>query len=347
MDITRATSGLLTCLILFASPPADAEQIDFRKVDSWGYQLQNVQPRIVADDGFDVLVVDYSRNGQQATALTPEDVAALRKRPGQPDRIILSYLSIGEAEDYRYYWNPSWVEPNASPPARKVIGFAGSPDGKSVGVATYETPLSRRSAASPDWLAEENPEWRGNFLVKYWDPAWQAIIMGSPDAYLDRIIAAGFDGVYLDKIDANDNWEKTRPTAEREMVAFVKRIAAYGRAKRPGFKIVPQNAEELLKFKDYVATIDAIAKEDLLFGLGKKTDNEGNAPVDVAKSRRLLDKAKQAGKKVLVVEYVSDAEAIKRATKQLQGYGFVPLFAKRELDAAPSKVEAATRPSTR
>jgi cysteinyl-tRNA synthetase len=171
--------------------------------------------------------------------------------------------------------------------------------------------------------------------------------MGSPDAYLDRIIAAGFDGVYLDKIDANDNWEKTRPTAEREMVAFVKRIAAYGRAKRPGFKIVPQNAEELLKFKDYVATIDAIAKEDLLFGLGKKTDNEGNAPVDVAKSRRLLDKAKQAGKKVLVVEYVSDAEAIKRATKQLQGYGFVPLFAKRELDAAPSKVEAATRPSTR
>ncbi len=52
------------------------------------------------------------------------------------------------------------------------------------------------------------------------------------------------------------------------MVEFVKTLAAYASVRHPGFLIVPQNAEELLKHKDYLNTIDAIAKEDLLYGGG-------------------------------------------------------------------------------
>ncbi|MCX5769013.1 MAG: hypothetical protein NTZ09_01885 [Candidatus Hydrogenedentes bacterium] len=33
-------------------------------------------------------------------------------------------------------------------------------------------------------------------------------ILGGPDAYLDRIITAGFDGVYLDIIDAFEYFEE-------------------------------------------------------------------------------------------------------------------------------------------
>jgi len=43
--------------------------------------------------------------------------------------------------------------------------------------------------------------------VRYWDPRWQAVIYGSASAHLDRILAAGFDGVYLDIIDAYQYYE--------------------------------------------------------------------------------------------------------------------------------------------
>ena len=72
-------------------------------------------------------------------------------------RRVLAYLSIGEAEDYRWYWQSGW-EPG-----------------------------------DPDWIVQSDPDWPGNYYVKFWDPAWQNILY----AYLDRILAAGFDGVYL------------------------------------------------------------------------------------------------------------------------------------------------------
>ena len=41
-----------------------------------------------------------------------------------------------------------------------------------------------------------------HFKVKYWRPEWQTILYGSSDACLDKIMAAGFDGAFLDVIDA-------------------------------------------------------------------------------------------------------------------------------------------------
>ncbi|MEQ1713176.1 MAG: endo alpha-1,4 polygalactosaminidase, partial [Hyphomicrobium sp.] len=281
----RALRGALI-LALLASPSvieaqekhsAEPRRIGFSKVDSWAYQLQNLKPSRIPKDAFDVLVVDYSRDGSDAGALDALDVITLRKRPDKLDRIVLSYLSIGEAEDYRFYWKASWLERQESksaPATRRVppsgdtptpiVGKAGPSTPKiekSAGVPDPTIPLAKLSAAAPSWLAEENPEWRGNYLVRYWEPGWQSIIFGSPAAYLDKLIAAGFDGIYLDKIESNDDWQKrNRPGAEREMVEFVKRLAAYARAKRPGFLIVAQNGDELLLHSDYLETIDAIAK---------------------------------------------------------------------------------------
>jgi cysteinyl-tRNA synthetase len=53
----------------------------------------------------------------------------------------------------------------------------------------------------------ENRQWKGNYKGDYWDPDWQAIILGGENAYLDKILAAGFDGVYLDIIDAFEYFE--------------------------------------------------------------------------------------------------------------------------------------------
>jgi cysteinyl-tRNA synthetase len=117
---------------------------------------------------YDLLIIDLFFHG---IALTPSEVDTLKVKQGGGSRLVLCYMSIGEAEDYRYYWQEDWKE---DPPA---------------------------------WLDEENPDWDGNYKVRYWDPEWQRIIMGKDGAYVDRVLSAGFDGVYLDIIDAFEYYE--------------------------------------------------------------------------------------------------------------------------------------------
>lgn len=279
---------------------------------SWGYQLQGVSPTSLAPE-LDVLVVDYARDGRHETAHKPADVARLRQRGANSPRIVLSYLSIGEAESYRFYWQSSWRQ---NPPA---------------------------------WLGSENASWRNNFAVQFWDTHWQNVIVKTQPttrldelmaqlwptqkAYLDHIIDAGFDGVYLDRVDAYYSALATRPTARAEMIAFVQAISTYAKARRPGFLIVPQNAEELLDSKSYLAAIDGVAKEDLLFGLnGDATANDQD---EITASLALLARARAANKPVFVVEYVNDPTAQAAAAKELRSHGLIGVFASRSLDRAP------------
>ena len=59
---------------------------------------------------------------------------------GGGKRIVISYLSIGEAEDYRGYWKKEW------------------------------------SKKWPKWIVKENPDWKGNYIVKYWNSEWKNVI---------------------------------------------------------------------------------------------------------------------------------------------------------------------------
>ncbi|HPO14200.1 MAG TPA: right-handed parallel beta-helix repeat-containing protein, partial [Candidatus Hydrogenedentes bacterium] len=126
---------------------------------------------------YDVFIIDLFYD---ETALSTPEVTQLKSKANGGQRLLLAYMSIGEAEDYRYYWQSSW------------------------------------HPGTPGWLEEENPDWEGNYKVRYWDPGWQAIIFGSANAYLDRILAAGFDGVYLDIIDAYEYFEEYYGEGEEE-----------------------------------------------------------------------------------------------------------------------------------
>lgn len=118
--------------------------------------------------GYDLLIIDAFYGSKM---LTEEEVNALQTKPGGGRRLVLAYLSIGEAEEYRYYWRASWQE------------------------------------EPPHFLVEENPNWPGNHTVRYWESEWKAVLFGSPEAYLDRILSSGFDGTYLDIIDAYEQFE--------------------------------------------------------------------------------------------------------------------------------------------
>jgi cysteinyl-tRNA synthetase len=252
------------------------------QVRNWRYQLQNINPAEIASSSHDLVVIDYS--GEDGP-FSPAQVERMKQKPDGSRRLVLSYMSIGEAETYRWYW-------------------------------------SQRSSS---WLGPENKKWRGNYGVKFWDPAWQEIIF----AYTDRILAAGFDGVYLDKVDEYES-VKDNPGAAAQMIALVKALAARARALRPGFLIVPQNAEELLADADYRAAIDGIGKEDLLFG--EVRNKRPNRPARIESGVALLKLLTRERKPVFVVEYIDAPQEIAAARKQLEDHGFVPLFADRALD---------------
>jgi cysteinyl-tRNA synthetase, unknown class len=244
------------------------------------------------------LVIDnaVAANRRFQRAHGPDEMARMKLRPDGRARILLSYLSIGEAERYRPYWRQEWRDP----------------------------------AQKPVWLGDENPDWPGNFHVQYWHPDWQQLIFGTPESYVDRIITQGFDGIYIDRADAFSLWEDTRPSAREEMATFLIRLADYARKRNPQFLVVMQNAEELLANDELLAAIDVIAKEDLLFGIDKpQTPNKDS---EVKWSLKYLHMAQRAGRKVLVVEYLSNPAQMVSAARRILDEGFVPYFAPRLLD---------------
>ena len=289
---------------LGAASPASAQSEEpsparvLAAAKSWGYQLQNIDPDAIADAPYDMVVLDYSRDGTDAEALTAADLEKLKTKPDGGRRIVLSYLSIGEAEKYRYYWKWYWGW---------LFGLF-----------------------APEWRGRQNTEWRGNYGVRYWNEDWQKIIFSGPGSYLDRIMRAGFDGVYLDKVDEYVDMAKENPDARALMIAFVKKLAEHARARKPGYLVVPQNAEELLADADYRAVIDGLGKEDLLYGETK--DKQPNQPEQIEANVALLKRLTADRKPVFVVEYLDDPREIEAAKKRLLDYGFIPHFADRALD---------------
>ena len=91
-------------------------------------------------------------------------------------------------------------------------------------------------------IGPENPDWQGNFEVAYWTAEWRAVAT----SYLDRMIAAGYDGIYFDVVDEYQQaWARRNAPggdAEGAMVDLVKYLADYAHARNPDFKIWANNA---------------------------------------------------------------------------------------------------------
>lgn len=54
----------------------------------------------------------------------------------------------------------------------------------------------------PSWFGKPNPGWPGIYTVQYWNPAWLTVIKG----LVDRNIANGFDGIFLDVMTGDQEW---------------------------------------------------------------------------------------------------------------------------------------------
>lgn len=188
------------------------------EVRSWAYQLQGYGNNSLARIDADLVVLDVDEVRSEGVGLQE------LRRPG---RRIVSYLSIGEAESYRGYWQKQWS-----------------------------------GLAKPAWIDDENPSWAANYRVRYWHKEWRDLMVRA----VRRIGEEGFDGVYLDTIDTWEHYKALGfGRARSEMIELVLDLSAVGKAINPDFEIIVQNATELLTDDEYLEGIDGVASEDTFF----------------------------------------------------------------------------------
>ncbi len=217
---------------------------DLHSVTSWAYQTQDLEAdgavdALVASD-YDLLVIEPTRSNVGSEGF---DTAGLVRRLHERGKLVLAYVDIGEAEDYRTYWQDEWRAPSTGGPG------------------------------IPDFLLATDPGgWSGDYPVAFWDERWKDIVIYDEGSLLDMALDDGFDGIYMDWVEAySDDHVAAAAAAEgldpaAEMVSFIKEIRDYARGRHPGFLVVAQNAAELAAERpDYLGIIDGLAQEDLSF----------------------------------------------------------------------------------
>ena len=243
----------------------------------------------------DWIILDASFSNDEPW--TAADLAAIRA--GRTGRKVIAYLSIGEAENYRTYWQASW------------------------------------KTNRPAFLLAENPEWKGNFRVKYWRADWQKIIL----ANVDKIMTTGFDGVYLDIVDGFETFEQdgnnfiddrvnpdTKQSYRRDMVDWVKAVAARARKINPAALVIPQNGTQLFAHADFLSAVDAVGVEDLF--------TNGDTLQKAADTKNILENLTPllaSHKPVLDIEYANRHERQGLVREQAAKHGLVWLVTDRQL----------------
>jgi cysteinyl-tRNA synthetase len=189
---------------------------------------------------------------------------------------------------------------------------------------------------------------------------------------LQAILDAGFDGVYLDWVEAYSD-ENVVAIAEddgvdplQEMIWWVGDIAEVTRLQQPDFIVIGQNAAELAEHNEYLALIDAIAQEQVWFDGGADNDPPGDCPLPRTEAdvdtgayydslsdacRRQFDTypdstlhvsseeylhyltlAQSKGTLIFTVDYALQQENVSWVYQTSRELGFVPLVSNRALD---------------
>ena len=254
------------------------------------YQLQNSNYTSLNNTDFRVAVIDMDDAG-----LSKDQITQLQTQ----DKTLFTYISIGEAEDYRDYWTDNGWSNN-----------------------------------KPGFLLGENPDWAGNFLVKFWDPAWQNIMFSR----VEKAVNLGYDGMYLDIVDAYQVAQVqnayTGDDIRQDMIDFVVALSQYAKSINPDFKVIPQNAVGLLGITEdnpdvpntaYLNAIDGLGVEDLWFDDNRNADwTQGDL--------EFIQNALNADKFVLATSYpTQDAQQITFINNAL-AEGMIPFAGNRDLN---------------
>ena len=300
-----------------AATPQAGPRNPLSAVRSWAIQLQGLEKPGAAARlgaaGADLVVIDAANTVRGSEEHPTAALVAQLRRDGG---LCLAYLNVGQAEDYRAYWRNHWKAPTKDGPG------------------------------TPDYLLSLDPEgWPGNYPVAYWDFRWRGVLWGGAGAPLDRILADGFDGVYLDWVlgyaDATVRAaaEAQGVDAKQAMVELVRDLRAYARKRKPGFLVIAQNCATL---PDLMPHVDGLAQEDLSFrGRADATwDDEGAGDIATPPEAqaRLLEHLRgwrAKGVPVFTLDYAAAPANAEKARALSRAEGFVPFVTRTPLDRLP------------
>ncbi|NQT91888.1 MAG: endo alpha-1,4 polygalactosaminidase [Lentisphaerae bacterium] len=325
---------LLTVAALLVAGCDRATQLG--DVEFWAYQIQGIgEPGVVdslARSRYDMLVLEPTRTDWSSddrdfnTRGMVTRLKATLGSDGSRRKLVIAYLDIGEAEDWRWYWtwSQSW----------------------SIGAS--------KPADWPEYILAHDPDgWEGNYPVAYWDDEWKDIMIygrdrdssphGDYSSALDEVIRDGFDGVYLDWVEAYEDSD-VRAAAARdgvdaaeEMIRFIGEIRRYARSRKPGFLVIQQNAASLIDAAPgLLSVIDAIAQEAVWFDGDATDDWDDGDGYDWENDADLVDyyvsylaRYQSRGVPVFNCEYAlrRSAEAYSRSKAE----GYVPYVTRRSL----------------
>lgn len=314
-------------------PPAAPRVPALREVTSWVCQLQGLdRPGAVdrlARARAELAVIEpmVTVKGREGFPIRPV-VTQIRVTPpeGFDRRLCLAYVNVGQAETYRTYWHDDWRAPTADAPGEPAFLLRPDPDG-----------------------------WAGNHVVAYWDPAWRAVMFGEATSLVDRAVAGGFDGVFLDWVLGYAD-DAVRAAAAREgvdpaaeMAALIRDLRNHARRTAPGFLVVAQNAAPLLRAAPWLADhVDGVTQESLSFHGSARAAWDDPAAADAPtpatgdwSTATLLDQlagVAALGIPVFTLDYASTPENVERAERTSREHGFVPFVSRTPLDRLPDRV---------
>ncbi|MBW8012920.1 MAG: hypothetical protein FVQ83_17015 [Chloroflexi bacterium] len=309
------------------------------EIEQWLYlidvNLDQGTVNEIAASSYDMLVIDFIISESENRDYPLAEVIAQWHSAAHP-KLVLAYIDIGEAESYRTYWQPDW------------------------------------QVGDPEWIAGDDPDgWEENYPVAFWWDEWREIWLGEA-GYLQGILDVGFDGVYLDWVEAYSD-ENVIELAEQdgvdpvqEMIWWVGDIAEFLREQKSNSIVISQNAAELAEYPDFVELIDAIAQEQVWFDGGADNDPPGDCPLPstdaqidtVEYSQSLspgclqtyedypestlhvsseeyinsLQDAQAAGITIFTVDYALEPDNIAWVYATSRALGFIPFVSNRALD---------------
>ncbi len=293
----------------------------------WAYQIQDIDHSGAVDalvkSRYDMLVLEPTRTDRNhKTFDTKGMVSRLHATQGASGkkRIVIAYLDIGEAESWRYYWKSDWEAPTTD------------------------------DKGTPDFMIIPDPDgWAHNYPVAYWDPRWKDIIIHNKDSMLAKVLDDGFDGIYMDWVEAFVNKRIVQEAKDagkdpaEEMIAFIREIRVFAQARNPNFLVIAQNASSLAVGRPhYVKVIDAIAQEQIFYDGDADTGwDDGDAcdhvvpKVGATYSQAFYTKNlkvySSAGLPIFNAEYACSQTKVKDAYTRSRQLGYMPYVSRRPL----------------
>jgi polysaccharide biosynthesis protein PelA len=237
-------------------------------------------PRTQELQGFELIVLD-------------SDASVSLSALAQPGRDVLAYLSLGEIEQHRPYFD--WA--------------------KSAGI-----------------LLGENPNWHGSFYVDVRQESWRKRVV---DELVPTILAAGFNGVFLDTLDDAAALEGQDPQLYGGMKSAAVNLVRNLREGFPGMRIMVNRGYGL--FPGIAPLVDILLGESVYTTYD--VAHNGYIRVPAAQYEQQVDLLKQARQtnpklRICSLDYwdPNARKEIRRIYRVERANGFAPYVATRELD---------------